>query len=527
MVKAHRAQVLIDGQWQESAGKGQFVALNPTTLKPLEEEYPISDWTDCDRVLSAAWNAAEQLRRLPRTVPAEFLEIYAGLIESNAQEIVQLAHAETALAVTPRLADVELPRTAGQLRQAAQAARTGSWALPTIDTSPNIRSCYLGLGPVAVFGPNNFPLAFGSVSGNDFAAAIASGNPVIGKANTSHPGTTRKLAELANQAAKSSGMPKAAVQLIYRLEHQDGFRLITDSRMAAVGYTGSRSAGLRLKAAADAVGKPIYLELSSINPVILLPEALEQSCDQIVNEFCTSALMGTGQFCTNPGLIIMLSGPTTDRFLRSIAEKFKQSLPGTLLSLSVQSSLTQAIETLTQAGAELICGGQTVEGCCSVTNTLLTVSGERFLESPETFQTEAFGNASLIVVADSVCAIQRVIQVLEGNLTGCIYSARDGADDTIYEQLAPLLVQRVGRLLNDKMPTGVAVSPAMQHGGPFPATGHPGFTAVGIPASLLRFAKLTCFDNVRHERLPDLLRDKNPTGRTWRMIDLKWTTSDI
>ncbi len=154
-------------------------------------------------------------------------------------------------------------------------------------------------------------------------------------------------------------------------------------------------------------------------------------------------------------------------------------------------------------------------------------TGQDFLAQPDVFQTEAFGNASLIVVAENIDQLAEIIGALEGNLTGCIYSSTKGDDDPAYDRLADLLAQRVGRLLNDKMPTGVAVSPAMNHGGPFPATGHPGFTAVGIPASIHRFAKLTCYDAVREHRLPWLLRDKNPTGRTWRFVDLQWTTADI
>jgi NADP-dependent aldehyde dehydrogenase len=399
--------------------------------------------------------------------------------------------------------------------------------LPTIDSKANIRSCYLGFGPVAVFGPNNFPFAFGSVSGNDFAAAIATGNPVIAKANTSHPGTTRKLAELACQAVEQCGLPAATVQLLYRLEHEDGLRMVSDSRLAAAAYTGSRSAGLKLKSAADAAGKPIYLELSSVNPVVVLPGALDERGDAVVDEFFASVLMGTGQFCTNPGLVIALAGQSTERFIQAVTDKFKQAASGTLISTGVQASLTAAIDTLSRAGAEILCGGQRVQGRCSVGNTLMRVTGQRFLLEPEAFQTEAFGNAALVVVADGVPQAELVLKALEGNLTGCIYSAHSGADDEPYRCLAPALTQRVGRLLNDKMPTGVAVSSAMQHGGPYPATGHPGFTAVGIPASLLRFSKLTCFDNVRPDRLPDLLQDKNPTGKTWRLIDLNWTTADL
>lgn len=522
-----RAPVLIAGKWQESTGSKQFNATNPSTLEPLSPAYPISDWNECDRALTAAYEAAQQLRQVPASTIADFLDAYAQQIDANNAELSEIAHAETALPLKPRLSEVELPRTSGQLRQAANAARTGSWAMPTIDSKANIRSCYEAIGPVAVFGPNNFPFAFGSVSGGDFAAAIAAGNPVIGKANTSHPGTTRKFAELALHAVQEVGLPAATVQLIYRIDHQDGAKLVSDHRLAAIGYTGSRKAGLALKAAADAAGKPIYLELSSVNPVVILPGTLKERGADMVTEFVGSVLMGTGQFCTNPGLVVVIDSPESQSFIDGVLAKFKDSASGTLLSPAVQASLTSAIAVLSNAGAELLCGGQAVPGRCSVTNTLLRVPAAKFIADPETFQTEAFGNASLIVVAKDVAEATTVLASLEGNLTGCIYSAKDGSDDAAYAPLASVLSQKVGRMLNDKMPTGVAVSSAMNHGGPYPATGHPGFTAVGIPASLLRFGKLTCYDSVRGPRLPWLLQDKNPTGKTWRLVDLNWTTADV
>ncbi len=521
------ADVLLAGKWQPSAGSQTFQSIDPSTGQPLPHSFPVSDWSDCDTALAAAAAAAEQLRQLPASQIADFLDAFAAQLEAHSDSLCGLAHSETALPLKPRLADVELPRTAGQLRQAAQAARSGSWAQPVIDTKLGIRACYEALGPVCVFGPNNFPFAFNSVCGGDFAAAIAAGNPVIAKANSSHPATTQRLAELALAAIQETGLPAASVQLIYRTSHADGSRLVADPRLGASGYTGSRTAGLVLKAAADAVGKPIYLELSSINPIVLLPGALAERGAEIADEFATSGLMGTGQFCTNPGLVLLVKGADSERFISSVTAKFETAPAGTLLSAGVQKSLTEAVAKITAAGAQLLCGGQAVAGRCSVSNTLLQVSADQFLAAPDEFQTEAFGNAALLVVGDNLDQIARVLCALEGNLTGCIYSDKQGSDEAAYQQLAPLLTRRVGRLLNDKMPTGVAVSPAMNHGGPFPATGHPGFTAVGIPASLFRFAKLTCYDAVRPERLPKLLQDKNPTGQTWRCIDLQWTTDDV
>ncbi len=238
--------------------------------------------------------------------------------------------------------------------------------------------------------------------------------------------------------------------------------------------------------------------------------------------------MGTGQFCTNPGIVLLLAGPATEKFVAGVTEKFRAAPVGTLLSKAVAASLVDSCGTLSRSGATVLAGGTPGGGRgCSFANTLLRASGEQFLADPHGLQTEAFGNVSLLVVARDLDELAQVIAQLEGSLTGCFYTHTAGEDDRAYARLAPELRRRVGRLLNDKMPTGVAVSPAMNHGGPYPSTGHPGFTAVGIPASLRRFAVLACYDNVRPDRLPPTLRDKNASGQPWRLIDGSWTQGDV
>ena len=475
--------VLINGRWRAAHATGTFRAENPATGEKLAAEFPVSAWADCEAALNAAVEAAAILRATPPGLIANFLTRFAERIEARKMDLVELAHLETGLPRTPRLSDVELPRTTGQLRQAAAATLEGSWAMPTIDSKLNIRSVLTPLGPVWVFGPNNFPFAFNSVAGGDFAAAIAAGNPVIAKANTSHPGTSRMLAEEAFAAVTEAGLPAATVQLIYRTSHADGERLAADPRTGALAYTGSRSAGLKLKTAADQAGKPIYVELSSVNPVLILPGALAERGVKLVEEFTGSCLMGTGQFCTSPSFIVLFAGEAAEQFIAAAKLKFEATPPTPLLSASVQHSLGESVKTLRAAGAELVCGGSPMPAPgYRFANTLLRVSGENFLTAAEKLQTEAFGNASLIVVVRDAKQAAEVLEHLEGNLTGCVYSDSRGSDDALYDALAPLLRSRVGRLLNDKMPTGVAVSAAMNHGGPFPATGHPGFTAVGIPS---------------------------------------------
>jgi NADP-dependent aldehyde dehydrogenase len=520
--------VMIAGQWTAANASGSFRAMNPATGETLCDEYPISSWADCDAALEAATQAAEILRATASEAIADFLNRFAARIEARAAEIVEIAHTETALAKSPRLLNVELPRTTGQLRQAAAAARDGSWALPTIDSKINLRSMHAAIGPVVVFGPNNFPLAYNGISGGDFAAAIAAGNPVIAKAHPSHPGTTRLLAEEARMAAGEAGLPPATVQMIYHLKSEDGLRLVSDARIGATGFTGSRAAGLALKAAADAAGKPIYLEMSSLNPVVMLPGVLAERGDKLADEYTDSCLAGSGQFCTKPGLLILIAGADAEQLIGKIKQRFTDRPTQSLLSSVVSSSLGKSVATLVAGGAELLTGGSAIAGQgCRYANTLLRIDGHAFLANPHALQTEAFGNAGLIVVARDVDEAAAVLSVLEGQLTGCVYSDTAGLDEAAYSRLAPILRKRVGRLLNDKMPTGVAVSPAMNHGGPYPASGHPGFSAVGIPGSLRRFSQLECYDNVRPDRLPLALRDRNPTGSSWRFINGEWSRGDV
>jgi NADP-dependent aldehyde dehydrogenase len=522
--------VLIAGEWRQAESPaGTLTPVNPSLKKELPDQYPVSSIADVEAAVKAGQEAVTQLRGLSPDIVADFLEAFAANIEARKTDLVEMAYAETALAKEPRLASVELPRTTDQLRQAARAVRDRSWRHATIDSKSNIRSMYGPLGgPVVVFGPNNFPFAFNSIAGGDFAAAIAAGNPVIGKANTGHPGTTKIFGEAALEAIKATDVPKAMVQLIYRLRPEDGLKLVSHPLIGATGFTGSKSAGLQLKEAADKAGKPIYLEMSSINPVFVLPGAIEERRDAVANEFFGSCTLGVGQFCTNPGLVLVLKDERSEAFLEAAAQLFEKGQSGVLLSRRGPKDIAEAIEVMTRHGAEVVVGGQEVEAQgYSFANTLLRVSGDKFLAHAEPLQTEAFGPASLFVFAEDVAQLKQIIAHLEGNLTGSIYSHSQGQDDDIYRQIEPLLRVRVGRLLNDKMPTGVAVVPSMNHGGPYPATGHPGFTAVGIPASLLRFAALHSYDNVRQHRLPPELQNKNPTGQMWRLIDGQWTQKDI
>lgn len=497
------------GRFVASTGREVLEVRNPGSGELLPGTYPVSPRSELEAMVAAGKAAASALRAVAPVRRADFLERCAAAIEADADAIAARAALETGLALKPRLREVEMGRTLFQLRQAATATREGTWALPTVDADNDLRTGYFALGgPVLVIGPSNFPLAFNSVCGGDFASAIAAGNPVIGKAHPGHPGTTLLLARCIERARRECpDLPPALVQMFYHCSAEDGLWLAAHPGIAALGFTGSRASGLRLKAAADAAGKPAYLEMSSINPVFVLPGALRPTVDALASDFAASTLLAAGQMCTSPGLVVTLAGDTGEALVAAVAARLRAAPAGVLLGEGGVTQLEGAVRALRAAGAEVVVGGDKVAGpACRYANTMLRVSGARFLAAAEALQTEAFGSTSLFVLVADVGEMLAVAERLHGNLCGSIYSGAGDDDEAIYRQLEPILRERVGRLLNDKMPTGVAVSPAMHHGGPFPATGHPGFTGVGFPAAIRRFAKLTCFDHVRPSRLPELLR---------------------
>lgn len=519
------SQVLIAGDWRDSDGAGTFENIDPHTGRVLGT-FPITSRRELDEAFTAGWKAWTEVYDSQEELIPTFLERFGDRIEERAEEIVETAHRETALPREPRLADVELHRTTDQLRQAARAARERSWKRPTVNTANRIASVYEGIpGVVCVFGPNNFPLAFNCISGGDFAAAIATGHPVIGKANPGHPGTTMILAEEARAAVADAGLPEAFIQLVYSMASGDGMWLVADHRVAATAYTGSRRSGLALKEAAEKAGNLIYLELSSVNPVIILPEALHEGLEDLATEFADSMLTGEGQLCTSPGLLFTIDGPNTADFRNALGAEIESRVGKTLLTGQVQRGLEDAERRWREVGARPTAKGKTEpDAALTYPPTVMEVSGSQFVENSSVLQTEAFGGLSLFVSCADMDELLRCIGMLEGSLTGSVYAS--SGESPAYESVARALRPRVGRLLNDKMPTGVAVVPAMNHGGPYPSTGHPGFTAVGIPASLERFAMLQCYDNVPDERLPPELEADNPLGHD-RYVDGVWMTEPV
>jgi alpha-ketoglutaric semialdehyde dehydrogenase len=520
---AVREPILVAGGWRPASAGRTYRASDPATGRPREAEWPVSEWSDVNTALDAARDAARELARIPATVIASFLERYAGRLEARAADLVAVAHAETGLAVKPRLADVEMPRTLDQLRQAAASAREGTWRMAMIDRDRNIRAAAVGLGPVVVFPPANFPLAYGAVTGGDFAAAIAAGNPVIAKAHPGHPGVSRLAAEEVHLALEETGLPAATVQLLHGLEPADGERLVADSRVGATGFTGSQAAGERLFRAASAAGRVIWVEMGSVNPVVLLPGAVAERPATIAEELTASVTGSAGQFCTKPGVVFIVGDAAGLAFRTAVAERFAAVGPQVLLGTGGCDRLVASIGRLEAAGARRLAGVSAASGPASHVPVLLEVTGQELLAQPDGLLIEAFGNSTLLVVCASLDELTRGLACVRGSLGASLYAARDGRDDTAFAAVVPLLVGRAGRVVENRMPTGLGVVPSMQHGGPWPSAGPPFFSAVGFPWTILRFARRVCYDGWTEHRLPEIVRDAPPPGEPWRYVDHAWT----
>lgn len=515
--------ILVAGTWRPATAVDSYHAFDPATGKPHDTAWPVSSWADVDAALDAAVAAARQLATLPDGHRAAFLERYAARLEAKAADLVAAAHVETGLAVKPRLAEIELPRMLDQIRQAAAAVREGTWRMAMIDTARNIRSAAFGLGPVVVFPPGNFPFAYGAVTGGDFAAAIAAGNPVIAKAHPGCPSVSLLAAREAVEALRETGLPPATVQLLHGIAPADGERLVADARVGATGFTGGHQAGKRLFAAAASTGRVIWVEMGSLNPVVLLPGALAERGAAIADELTGSVTGSAGQFCTKPGLAFLVDDDAGKAFVEVLRERFHAVGQQVLLGPLGLERLSDGVARLRAAGARMIAGDPTPAEGCRHPATLLEVSAAELLVKPDALLVEAFGNATLLVRCTTLDELARALAHVPGALGASLYLAKDGRDDSAAATIQPLLEARTGRLIEDRMPTGLAVTPPMQHGGPWPSAAPPFFSAVGMPWSILRFARRLCFDGVSATRLPACLRDAPPESKPWRFIDHAWT----
>jgi NADP-dependent aldehyde dehydrogenase len=505
---------LIAGEPIDSA-EGQFTAGG--ALAQFDEASISHD----DQALEAAHRAFHDYRQRSADARAAFLEHIAREIE-NSHDLLELAHAETALA--PERLVGERTRTAGQLRLFANLVREGSWVDARIDRAlpdrqplpkPDIRRMLIPIGPVAVFGASNFPLAF-SLAGGDTASALAAGCPVVVKAHPAHPATSECAARAIVDAVKATGMPPGVFSLLQSTRHEIARALVQHPRTRAVGFTGSLRAGRALfdAAAARPEPVPVYAEMGSINPVFLLPGALAERADALADGLTNSVTLGVGQFCTNPGLTIGIDDAALERFGRRMGDLIRQAPAGAMLYPAILQSYESGVQRL--SALDGICAVRSSNGADATRAipALFDTTADAFLRHPALGE-EVFGPSTILVRCRSREAMEAVARHLDGQLTATIHGTP--ADLAEHATLLAILQDKVGRLIFNGFPTGVEVCPSMQHGGPYPATTDSRSTSVGT-AAILRFVRPIAYQNFPPAALPAELQDANPRA-IWRLVD--------
>ncbi len=511
--------------------KTPFHAVSPLDQTALEPAYPEGSEEVVDVALLAAEDAFNSYSSRTAQDRAAFLEAIASEILALGDTLLERAHRETGLPLD-RLTG-ERGRTVGQLRLFAELLREGSWCDARIDTAlpdrqplprPDLRRILSALGPVAVFGASNFPLAF-SVAGGDTASALAAGCPVVAKAHPAHPGTSELVGGAIAAAAASCGMPAGIFSLIHGRTAAPGLALLRHPLCRAVGFTGSHQGGRALLNAANARPEPIpvFAEMSSLNPVFVLPGALRERGAQIAGGLKNSTTMGVGQFCTKPGLVLVQKGPELAGFLQELAAAFTGASPATMLHAGICEAYHQGLAALSAVtGVRCLAS---VEGDVAKTlgsPAILATDSTTFLRE-QTLHAELFGPCTLLVECTDAADMARVAASLEGQLTATLHTAADEVAGAA--PLLALLQRKAGRVLFNGFPTGVEVCPAMQHGGPYPATTDARFTSVGT-AAIQRWARPVCLQNAPHSVLPPELQDANPRG-LMRLVNGKLTRDAV
>ncbi len=490
---------------ERNGGQGVFHALEAATGASIAPPFSEADDVDVADACAAA-GAAQWI--FGATTPAEraaFLRLCASKIDAIGAELTERAMIETGLPAG-RL-EGERGRTVTQLRMFADEVESGRWQRARIDRAdpartppkPDLRLRMIPVGPVAVFGASNFPLAF-SVAGGDTAAAFAAGCCTVVKGHPAHPGTAELVARAITQAVRESDLPGGVFSLLQGTRNALGEALVKNPHIAAVGFTGSRSGGLALMehAASRAVPIPVYAEMSSVNPVILLAHRLDEAAEQLGQNYAASLTLGAGQFCTNPGIVLAVAGAPFDRFVAAAV--------ASLASVAAQTMLTPTIRASYEAGLARIsrCEGVAVAGTGAGGQAcIFTVDGAAFLANPE-IASENFGPSSVVVRCSDIGEMKMVLAAMEGQLTATLHL--NEADYPAARALLPLLEGLAGRIIANGWPTGVDVAHAMVHGGPFPATSDGRSTSVGT-MSIERFLRAVAYQDMPAGILPDLLAD--------------------
>ncbi len=508
------------GSQRGSRDGASFQAFAPQTGDPLQPVFRSATPQELERATKLAHEAFASYSQTSGKTRASLLRRIADGFESHRDELAQRAHHETALPM-PRLTG-EVGRTANQLRMFAGVVEEGSWVRARIDPAlpdrqplprPDIRSMLRPLGPVAVFGASNFPLAF-SVGGGDTASALAAGCPVVVKAHPAHPGTSELAATIIRQAVTEQDLHPGVFSMLFDAGVTLGTALVKHPLIRAVAFTGSHRAGRALMDLAAARPDPIpcFTEMSSGNPVFILPGALRKGPAALAQSLFGSFTLGAGQFCTKPGVVFVSDSAESTTFFDELKSLVEQAQPYTLLTEGIAREYNRATEARANqipvaAEAHMLSGARKSAGFHSPVK-LFTVCLDQLFGQPE-LADEIFGPDTLLVNCDSTQDYLRAALSLSGHLTATIFGDED--DLSANRELVHILEQKAGRVIFNGFPTGVEVTHAMVHGGPYPSTSDPRFTSVGSLA-IYRFVRPVCFQNFPQAMLPAELQDENPLG---------------
>lgn len=510
------------GQTSSPGGGGKIISIDMNTGVELQPQFKGASAADLEKACALAEAAFDEFRNLPLKQRAKFLITISEQIGELGDDLIVRCMAETGL---PRARlEGERARTIGQLRMFADIVLDGSFLNARIDPAmperkplprSDLRLQNIPVGPVAVFGASNFPLAF-SVAGGDTASALAAGCPVVAKAHSAHPGTSELVGRAVQKAAQIDGMPEGVFSLIFDSGYEIGQALVADRRIKAVGFTGSRRGGVALMKTAAARPEPIpvYAEMSSINPVILLPGALAARGREIGEAFVAAMTLGAGQFCTNPGLVLAVGGNGLDAFAEGARAAVTKAPAATMLTPGIHGAYCAGVGKLSNhKDVKRVATGQS-GGQFQGQSNLFVTGAEAFIKDHE-LRDEVFGASSLIVQCSDQSQLMAVIEGLEGQLTAAVHL--EPSDYALARPLIPLLEKKVGRILFGGFGTGVEVSYAMVHGGPYPSTSDGRTTSVGALA-IERFLRPVCYQDVPADLLPTALKNENPLG-IWRRIN--------
>jgi alpha-ketoglutaric semialdehyde dehydrogenase len=508
-----------------------FQAINAATNEPLEGVFTNATLDQVNEAVQKATAAFDSYRKKDKNSIAAFLDQIADEILNLGDALIERCTLETGLPIA-RLQG-ERGRTMNQLKLFATVVREGSWVDAKIDTAipdraplpkSDIRHMLIPLGPVAVFGASNFPLAF-STAGGDTASALAAGCPVVVKGHEAHPGTSEMIAQAISKAIKICGMPEGTFSLIQGNSRTVGEALVKHSEIKAVGFTGSHAGGKALFDYANARPEPIpvFAEMGSTNPVFILPGILEEKGEEIATGMAGSITMGVGQFCTNPGLSFVQKSEGADKFFNQLKYKISEVPAGVMLTPNIKKAFDKGIQKILDIHqVEEFAVGLGENSPNSATPRLFKTSMENFTKN-NSLSTENFGPSSVLVEAQSKEAILEAARNLEGHLTATIFGTpKDFAE---YKELFAILELKVGRVVVNGYPTGVEVCHSMVHGGPYPATTAPQSTSVGTGA-IKRFVRPVCFQDYPESLLPDELKNENSLN-IWRLVDGELTKSKI